>query len=84
MTTKSSYAGWYSWIRLPQVPANTATVTFGVTRGQCAGDGAKPDGSSAGGFGTRVVLTAFGFIRARGTGIAMAAASGSSSSGAAW
>jgi len=55
-----------------------------VTQGQCAGDAAHPDGSSAGGFGTRVVLTAFVFIRGRGTGIAMAAASGSSSSGAAW
>ena len=55
-----------------------------MTQGQCAGDAAHPDGSSAGGFGTRVVLTAIVFIRGRGTGIAMAAASGSSSSGAAW
>jgi len=59
-------------------------LAFRATQGQCAGDGAKPDGSSADGFGTRVLLTAFVFIRGRGTGIAMAAASGSSSSGAAW
>ncbi len=49
------------------------------------GDGAKPDGLSIRGFGTRVVLTASVFTGGRGTGIAMAAASGgSSSSGAAW
>lgn len=53
-------------------------------RVQCAGDGTRSDGSSASGFGTRVVLTAFVFIRVRGTGIATAAASGPSSSGAAW
>ena len=50
----------------------------------CAGDVTRPDCSFNLGFGTRVVLTAFVFMRGLGTGIAMAAASGSSSSGAAW
>src|SRR5262249_51793613 len=43
-------------------------------RPQCAGDGARPDGSSSRGFGTRVVLTAFVLTGGRGIGIAIAAA----------
>ena len=57
--------------------------TFCVTNVQCTGDGARADGSSARDFGSRTVLTAFVLIGGRGTGIAIAAASGPSSSGAA-
>jgi hypothetical protein len=64
--------------------SRNAAGLFGATHVQCAGDGAKPDGSSGRRFGIRVVLTAFVLIGGRGTGIAIAASSGSSPSGAAW
>lgn len=66
-----------------QLPTDAARLS--ARRNQSAGDGARPDDSSACDFGIRVVLTAFVLISGRGTGIAIAAASGSSSSsGAAW
>lgn len=62
-----------------------AAQPSGATHLQWTGDGARPDGSSSRIFGIRVVLTAFVLIGGRGSGIAIAAASGSlSSSGAAW